>query len=258
MALISIVTITFNDHEGLSNTSKFIDTNEVEWIVVDGSKDPKTRIKNKEFLRNKNTKFIQEPDNGRFDAMNKGLALATGKIICFLNGGDRFAENSVTKQVAESYLSSQWKWAVGDTIAVNQQGQKLWTWPMPKHNSMKLIFGVNSYCHQATFIETELMRNLCGFDSDSLYSDWIVSLKLCRLRKPFILNFQTTLFLADGISSQQSIDYWRSESVRLRKRHKLCFLGMPFLDKFLQWCAAKFILSTRGRLIRPDLVEKYP
>jgi glycosyltransferase involved in cell wall biosynthesis len=255
---LSIVTITYNDHEGLHDTFNSLNLEDIEWIVVDGSTDKLVLERNRQLLAKQNALLIQEPDNGRFHGMNKGLMHANGDLICFLNGGDKFADRNTAAQVLESFKGSQWLWAVGGTVAMNSSGEKLWSWPMPTHNSVKLILGVNSYCHQATFVQTNLLRKIGGFDEDSLYSDWVVSLILSRKVKPHILDLITTHFLVDGISSQQSIAYWKNESIKLRRRHKVCLLGIAFLDSFLQLLAAKFIVSTRGRLIRPDLVEKYP
>ena len=232
--------------------------NGFEWIVVDGSIDPDVRRANREILLERNVNLVQSPDDGRFDAMNKGLRKATGKIVCFLNSGDCFATEETVQNVCESYLKHRWGWAVGDTIAVNDLGDHLWSWPMPKHGSMKLLLGINSYCHQATFVEIKFFDELGEFEIDSLYSDWVFSLKLSKVSPPFKLLFTTTQFLANGISSNQTIDYWRSESSKLRRRNGVLIFNSRWIDNLLQNFAANFIRTTRGQLIRPDLVEKYP
>lgn len=62
-----------------------------EWIVVDGGSNDGTR----EYLENLNgifnLRFVSEPDNGIYDAMNKGIAMAQGKFALFLNSGDIFS-----------------------------------------------------------------------------------------------------------------------------------------------------------------------
>ena len=257
MQTLSIITITFNDHEGLRSTAESLDSSFFEWLVIDGSSDLSIAADNRELLKDYQVRLIQEPDAGRFDAMNKGLKLAQGEIVCFLNGGDRFSDSDVPLKVASSFKEYDWDWAVGDTRAVNAKNEFLWKWPMPNHNSLKFRIGVNSYCHQATFVKKQLLLSLNGFDSDSLYSDWVVSLVLSQRKAPHLLNFETTLFLADGISSQQTIEYWRTESSRLRARHKVEIGGIRLFDKAAQRFAAAFIATTRGQLIRPDLVRKY-
>lgn len=258
MSDLSVITITFNDHEGLKNTMESLPVGSFEWIVVDGSSDEKVRLKNKDLLRKLQVRLIQEPDKGRFDAMNKGLRMASRDLVCFLNGGDSFKSLEVIRKVSDSYQENKWVWSVGETSAVNLQGIKQWSWPMPTHNSIKLKLGINSYCHQATFVEKSTLLEIGGFDEDSLYSDWITSLVLSRTSKPFLLGFETTKFLTEGVSSQQTIEYWRQESIKLRNRHNLVLWKIKILDRLMQNLASTFIASTRGRLIRPDLVNKYP
>ncbi|WP_416211732.1 glycosyltransferase [Microbacterium xanthum] len=87
--VLSIVTVTFRDADGLRATLDSLETvlsdPRVECIVVDGSMDPATRA-HCEAMR---VRLISEPDDGIYDAMNKGVSAAHGKYIWFLNGGDR-------------------------------------------------------------------------------------------------------------------------------------------------------------------------
>ena len=257
MPRLSIVTITWNDSEGLVRTRDSLPGRGFEWIVIDGSTETLSQDKNNEALYGREVIHVQEPDSGRFHAMNKGLDLASGEIICFLNSGDTFQSKEVVEKVVNSFDSLGWLWAVGNTKAINGQGDTLWNWPMPRHNSLKLKVGVNSYCHQATFVQVEELRAMKGFEENSLYSDWALSLRLSKMVRPHLLGFDTTFFLTNGISSQQTIDYWRRESQRLRVTHNSLILNSTIIDRSLQYLAAKFISSTRGQLIRPDLVKKY-
>lgn len=257
MTRLSVVTITFNDHEGLKRTFESLNLSTIEWIVVDGSNIPEVQADNRKLVVNTNVQLIQEPDQGRFDAMNKGLLAASGDLVCLLNGGDSFESQDVPNRVIDSFNNESWIWAIGETKAVDKTGTFLWNWPMPTHNSLKLIFGINSYCHQATFVKLQALKDLGCFEVDSLYSDWVISLLLSKNERPFYLGFQTTNFLADGISSQQTISYWRNESVRLRRKYEVEFLGNRLIDFLFQWCAAKFISTKRGQLIRADLIKKY-
>ena len=257
MTCLSVVTITCNDHEGLKSTCESLDLEILEWIVVDASTNSQIKEANKQLLSSKKVKLIQERDLGRFDGMNKGSQIASGDLLCFLNGGDIFADRKIPRLLIEDYEKNRWSWAIGGTQAVDINGKVLWTWPMPKTRSLKLALGVNSYCHQATFYARSFFDTFGKYDIDSLYSDWILSLRMLKLAKPNILEFQTTKFLVDGISSQQTIQYWKEESHRLRMKHSTLIFCNKGVDKLLQFLAAKFISTTRGRLIRPDLVEKY-
>ena len=89
---ISIITIVRNDLPGLTTSCGSLEpifASDVEHVVVDGS--TKSDVRNFLSLRRKGRlKWISEPDEGIYDAMNKGLALASGSYVLFLNAGDRF------------------------------------------------------------------------------------------------------------------------------------------------------------------------
>ncbi|EMT6383360.1 glycosyltransferase [Providencia rettgeri] len=91
MTSFSIITINYNNYLGLLKTCNSIYpllNKNIEWIVVDGLSNDKSV----NFIRNnkKITHFTIEKDNGIYDAMNKGIDLATGDFIIFMNSGDTF------------------------------------------------------------------------------------------------------------------------------------------------------------------------
>ncbi len=88
---VSIVTVTFNNGENLDRTLQAIascTTIPIEIIVVDGGSIDNTKIIIKKFENRLPIKFISEPDNGIYDAMNKGREKVTTKLIHYLNAGD--------------------------------------------------------------------------------------------------------------------------------------------------------------------------
>lgn len=91
--LVSIITVTLNSEAYIEKCLESITTQNyknIEHIIIDGkSNDSTLRIINSKKI--KNTKVLSEPDNGIYDAMNKGLSLASGEVIGFLNADDFFA-----------------------------------------------------------------------------------------------------------------------------------------------------------------------
>lgn len=94
--LLSVITVAFRNLDGIAKThaslahlAKASDIS-FEWIVVDGGSNDGTE----EFLQNLSDhyhlRFVSEPDNGIYDAMNKGIEMARGKFALFLNSGDIF------------------------------------------------------------------------------------------------------------------------------------------------------------------------
>jgi putative colanic acid biosynthesis glycosyltransferase len=89
----SIITITLNNQAGLKVTAQSIKEQtfkDYEWIIIDGLSTDGTQTD----LENYDAYVISEPDNGIYDAMNKGLDVSKGEFIIFMNAGDSFAENS--------------------------------------------------------------------------------------------------------------------------------------------------------------------
>ena len=105
---ISLITITFNSDKTLEDTIKSVlkqSYSNYEYILVDGaSKDNTTSIiKDYEPLFKGRMKWISEPDKGLYDAMNKGIRMATGEIVGILNSDDFFTSNDVLQNVAKAF-----------------------------------------------------------------------------------------------------------------------------------------------------------
>lgn len=105
--LITVITVVYNDSKGLTKTinSLKLQTNltNVEFIVVDGNSSDSTIeiIKSSKVI----TKYIIEDDHGIYDAMNKGIDLATGNWILFLNAGDVFYNDDVLRKLNDTIMN---------------------------------------------------------------------------------------------------------------------------------------------------------
>lgn len=104
---ISIITVCYNSAATIAQTIESVAAqhySNVEHVIVDGGSTDAT----KEIVEAHASvaRFISEPDRGIYDAMNKGLALATGDVVGFLNADDYYADDSVLAQVAETFADS--------------------------------------------------------------------------------------------------------------------------------------------------------
>ena len=100
--LISVITVCYNSADTLSRALQSVvdqDWPYVEHIVIDGASNDKTAEIIEQF-RSRLSYFLSEPDEGIYDAMNKGLDRAHGDIICFLNADDQYAHSHVLSEVA--------------------------------------------------------------------------------------------------------------------------------------------------------------
>jgi glycosyltransferase involved in cell wall biosynthesis len=102
---VSIITVSFNSDKTITDTIQSVlsqDYKNIEYIIVDGlSKDNTINIVKS--FGDKITKFVSEKDKGLYDAMNKGIDLASGDIIGFLNSDDFYANGQVISEIVKTF-----------------------------------------------------------------------------------------------------------------------------------------------------------
>jgi glycosyltransferase involved in cell wall biosynthesis len=117
---ISIVTVCFNSAVTIRDTIDSVlsqDYVDIEYIIIDGgSTDGTMQIISA--YTSRIAKIISEPDKGIYDAMNKGIALATGEMIGILNSDDFYASSDVVSSIVNTYVQSRADIVFGDLIYV--------------------------------------------------------------------------------------------------------------------------------------------
>lgn len=122
---ISLITITYNSEKTLADTIKSVLEQtypDVEYIIVDGASKDKTVsiVKQYEPLFNGRMKWISEKDKGLYDAMSKGIKMATGDVVGILNSDDFFTSKEVLEKIANAFVQDAKLEAVyGDVHFVN-------------------------------------------------------------------------------------------------------------------------------------------
>ena len=121
---ISIVTATYNSRQTVCDTLKSVllqSYTDYEYIVIDGgSKDGTVDIiREYEPLFGGRMKWISEPDKGIYDAMNKGIGMATGDVVGLLNSDDFYTANNVLSRVASAFSDASLDAVYGDIHFVN-------------------------------------------------------------------------------------------------------------------------------------------
>ena len=124
----SVITIAKNNLPGLIETKASTEAQscrDFQWIIIDGGSSDGTR----ELLRlldRPNLIWVSEPDRGLYDAMNKGLNLATGRYVIFMNSGDRFSSKDVLKRI-DRLIAQEGApdFIFGDAFEENAKGQLL-------------------------------------------------------------------------------------------------------------------------------------
>lgn len=117
--IISIITVTFNSSKTLRDTIRSVLSQsflDIEYIIVDGLSNDKTVdiIKEYEPLFQGRLKWISETDNGLYDAMNKGIRMATGDIVGIINSDDFYHREDIIEKVVEVFKTSTVQAVYGD------------------------------------------------------------------------------------------------------------------------------------------------
>jgi glycosyltransferase involved in cell wall biosynthesis len=117
---ISIITVSFNSAKTIRQTIESVlsqDYPDLEYIVVDGASKDGTVDILKEFEGK--IKFISEPDKGIYDALNKGVKMATGDVIGTIGGDDFYPNNHVISHIAQAFKEFKTDAIYGDKQYVN-------------------------------------------------------------------------------------------------------------------------------------------
>ena len=143
MNTFSIITVSFNSADTITDTIESItgqDYPEVEYLVIDGnSKDDTPDIL--ENFSDRINVLISEPDKGIYDAMNKGIELATGDVIGILNSDDVYADLSVLSDVAKLFENPEIDGVYADLVYVERKNtdkvKRKWISGEYKHGAFK-------------------------------------------------------------------------------------------------------------------------
>ena len=105
---ISIITVTFNSEKTLRYTIESVlnqNYDDIEYLIIDGGSTDSTLdiIKCYEPKFEGKLHYISEPDKGIYDAMNKGILMATGNVVGFLNSDDLFIDKKVAEDIVSAF-----------------------------------------------------------------------------------------------------------------------------------------------------------
>ncbi|MCR4650571.1 MAG: glycosyltransferase [Lachnospiraceae bacterium] len=173
---ISIVTVCYNSEAVIEKTIKSVlgqTYRDTEYIIVDGaSKDKTMEVINRYRMENDIT-VISEPDKGLYDAMNKGIKMAHGDYIIFMNSGDEFeSADTLSKVVEMTGADASWDIIFGDVRRDKREGTVTETCSDGRAALLKMFLTGRMMCHQSMLIRTDKMRKY-GYDTSySITADY--------------------------------------------------------------------------------------
>ena len=192
MICISLVTITYQAADVIEPTLESVMRQtyaNVEHIIIDGASTDGTLDKVQTYKQQSDeadnghdVSIISEPDKGIYDAMNKGLARASGEYVCFLNAGDRLPDDDTLERVAAVAMAAgdgdMPGVVYGDTDIVDANGQFLYHRRLrpPKTLTWRSFRQGMLVCHQAFYARTDVAKGVT-YDTRYRYSadvDWCI------------------------------------------------------------------------------------
>lgn len=206
--LLSVITVAFRNYAGvvkthasLAHLARATDIT-FEWIVVDGGSNDGTR----EFLENLNgeynLRFVSERDNGIYDAMNKGVALAEGRFALFLNSGDIFHEDvaDVVRQLADEREKAMY---IGDALLDFGDGTKIRR--SAKHGWY--IYHSLPASHQAIFFPVNGLKTYPYDLQYKVSSDYALAARMFKAGYPFKrVKGLVSEFSMGGVSTSNNLE----------------------------------------------------
>ena len=201
----TIITVTYNALKILDKTILSVINqtyNNIEYIIIDGKSDDGTVDLIRKY-ENKINYWISEPDQGLYDAMNKGLQAATGDYVWFLNAGDVFKnENAISELVEIAVQNGVPDILYGETDLIDKEGKRIGERRLkaPAHLTWKSFKMGMLVCHQAFIVKRELapLYNLqYHFSADF---DWCIQ---CMKKAKTIVNTNRILvnYLQEGLTT---------------------------------------------------------
>ena len=202
----SIITVTYNAEKVIEETIQSVITQtykNYEYIIIDGaSKDNTLSVIDK--YKDMISSMVSEPDKGLYDAMNKGIATATGDYLCFLNAGDSFHEDDTLQLMVHSIDDNELPDVLyGETAIVNKEGHFLHMRRLqtPEKLTWKSFKQGMLVCHQAFFAKRSIAE---PFDLSYRFSadfDWCI--RVMKKAKTLHNTHITVIdYLDEGLTTQ--------------------------------------------------------
>jgi glycosyltransferase involved in cell wall biosynthesis len=224
---ISIITAVYNGGAAIAATLQSVaqqDHRSIEHILVDGgSTDCTLTIVQKNSARV--ARLISEPDNGVYDAFNKGLRAATGDVIAFLNCGDDYTSTGVVSRMAELLSAGDIQAAFADVLIVDSRDSNrvIRRYSSKKFSPGKMAYGLMP-AHPSLFMRRRVYERIGEYDSSfRIAGDFELCLRafLRASAKYRYLDEATVRMPGGGLSNRG----WRSKWTITREMQRACAIN---------------------------------
>lgn len=226
--LISIITVTYNAALFLEKTMQSVfnqSFRDFEYLIIDGaSKDHTLDIIKKYTLKSENhdisLRWISEPDKGLYDAMNKGMNMALGKFLWFINAGDKIYDENTLQTIVNAYKNNPDSDVIyGQSLIIDIEDNPLGERHKiaPKNLTQKNLLNGLVVCHQSILVNKniapryDLQYRICAD------YDWTCNV-LAKSQKNLYIDKYISKFMTSGLSAIHRKKSW-IERFYIMKNH---------------------------------------
>lgn len=206
----TIITVTFNNIGGLCRTLNSLrdlrSQSSFEHVIIDGGSSDGTATWARENKALASTTVVSEPDNGIYDAMNKGIRLAKGRYCIFVNAGDELIAPNRLLELLSFLDETDSPWLVGRCEIVSEHGAGLTVKPKSwvRYSWWRQTFLSYDVCHPAVVARTAELVSHSGFDTSyRIAADYKLFTALGRVAKPALTQDVLARFARGGVSDTE-------------------------------------------------------
>ena len=220
---VSVITVAFQSEEEIERTMESVleqNYPAIEYWIIEGD----GRDRTVEIAREYESRFrergidyhiISQPDRGIYDAMNKGIVLATGDIIGMLNSGDTYEPDAVSTAV-KTFGDTECELMFGNIIIHTSKGKRF----EKKAKQRKFYQTSRDWNHPSMFVKNELYKQY-PFPNKGVHDDYAFYLKMRKQnRNVAVVNKIMASFYMGGASNKKS---GKAAWKRIQDRYQYCY-----------------------------------
>lgn len=226
--MISIITITYNAENVLEKTMQSIlqqTCRDFEYLLIDGASHDGTvniieTLAAKDENKDIRIRWISEPDGGLYDAMNKGMNMAEGEYLWFINAGDKIYDETTLQTIVEACKSNPGNDVIyGQSLIIDADEHPLGERHKiaPEKLTRKCLLNGLVVCHQSILVSKAIAPPYDTRYRISADYDWTCKV-LARSRGNLYVDRYISKFMISGISAQHRKKSW-GERFQIMRRH---------------------------------------
>lgn len=242
---VSIITVCRNSQDTIEETINSVLSQtypDIEYIIIDGKSTDNT-VSVIEKYKDRLACFISEPDKGMYDAMNKGIRIAKGDILYFLNSDDTLYHSSAINNVAKHFSTGNFDFLYCDILIFDKNTGHC---HVKKHNRVnKSFLYANAMPQQAVFYKKSAFKKCGNFNTEyKIVSDrdWLLRAFLKEKLQSKYVDIPVALFAQGGLSNNKKYEKIHSEERQKMKKAYFNPFFVYFTANFMPKSLKKFLM----------------